>query len=186
MEVSLAATRLRVRLEAPSERRAPEFIAAALRSRTLHRGLVTVPSTQVEFDDYLASCNAQRVFSRLVVNAQTQALAGVVEVRDRTNGPAACGRLAYYAFLPHTRQGLMTEGAALAVAHAFSDLDLEELRADVQRGNGRSAALLERLGFRRLAEPVVRKVGRRWLEHERWRLPRVEWRAHAHEDTARA
>jgi ribosomal-protein-alanine N-acetyltransferase len=178
--------RVRVELEVPAPPRASEFVAAALRSRPLHRGLVAVPSTSAEFGDYLASCSEEGFFSRFVVTAGARELAGVVEIRDCTRGPPACGRLAYYAFVPHARQGLMTEGVELAVAHAFGGLGLEELSADIQRSNRRSVAVVEKLGFRRHAQPIVRKVGRRWLEHERWRLLRGERGAFDYDDAMRA
>jgi ribosomal-protein-alanine N-acetyltransferase len=170
----------------PGPARAAEFVAAALRSRSLHRGWVTIPATPEEFGDYLVACREDDRCARFVVTAGARELAGVVEIRDRTLGPVASGRLAYYAFVPHTRKGLMTAGVRLAVSHAFRDLQLEELIAEVQRSNRRSVAVIEKLGFRRHAGPLVRKVGRRWLEHERWRLSRVEWCAPLHDDAARA
>ena len=43
----------RVRLERPSARRERDFIDAALRSRALHRGLVTAAATGAEYREYL-------------------------------------------------------------------------------------------------------------------------------------
>jgi ribosomal-protein-alanine N-acetyltransferase len=174
--VTASTTRLRVELTAPSAHRAAEFLAAASRSRAFHRGLVTVPATLDAYGDYLARCSEQRVLSHFVVLPRRREIVGVVELLDLVPGPAASARLAYYAFVPHAGKGLVTEGARLAVARAFRELDFEVLTADVQRSNGRSAAVLEKLGFRPEAPPVVRKVGRRWLEHARWRLSRDEWR----------
>jgi ribosomal-protein-alanine N-acetyltransferase len=174
-----APPRRRVELEPPSAARAEEFVAAALRSRALHRGFVTVPASAAEFADYLVRCGEQRLVSRFIVTTGARALAGVVEILDREVAPASSGRLAYYAFVPHAGQGLTTEGVTLAVALAFRELELAELTADVQKNNRRSIAVVEKLGFRRDEQAPARKVGRRWVEHERWRLARAEWRGFA-------
>ena len=46
-------------------------------------------------------------------------------------------------------QGYMTEGATLALDHAFGALELRRLEADVDPRNETSLRLLERLGFTR-------------------------------------
>ena len=98
------------------------------------------------------------------------------------------GRLAYFAFVPHAGSGLMREGVGQVIDVAFRELDFARLDADVQPGNGRSRALVERLGFRRGgAAPLRLKIGSRWREHERWTLLRSDWAAiDAQELAARA
>lgn len=58
----------------------------------------------------------------------------------------------------HWGQGLMTEALNLLVDAAFTGLNLHRLEADVDPGNTRSLALLERFGF--LREGYLRE---RWL-----------------------
>ena len=58
----------------------------------------------------------------------------------------------------HWRQGLMTEALAVLIDAAFTELGLHRLEADVDPGNARSIALLERVGFVR--EGYLRE---RWL-----------------------
>lgn len=113
-------------------------------------------------------------------------LVGVVEILDIVREPSAAGRLGYYAFVPYAGRGLLREGVALAVARAFGELALERLTADVQRANRRSIAVLARLGFRREGGSSARKIGRRWLDHERWVLLREEWRGLRQEADVRA
>lgn len=65
---------------------------------------------------------------------------------DRTHRRAEIGFVLGRA---HWRQGLGREAVALALAHAFSALDLRRIGADVDPRNAASLALLESLGFRR-------------------------------------
>jgi ribosomal-protein-alanine N-acetyltransferase len=157
-------------------RRERDFIDAALRSRALHRGLVTAAATAADYRKYLDRAQRADRAAFLVVTKEADALAGVVEINDIVrlsdiaHAPRATGVLAYYAFTPYAGSGLMREGVALAIDIAFRDLGLERLEANVQPGNRRSIALLKTLGFAR--EGTVRgyKVGTRWRNHERWVL----------------
>jgi ribosomal-protein-alanine N-acetyltransferase len=165
-------SRPRVELERPGARHARDFIAAAVRSRMLHRGRVTAAATPAEYRAYLGRCRRD-VHAYFVVTRGARELIGVVEILDVAPGLTCTGRLGYYAFMPYAGRGLMREGVALALQRAFAELALDGLEAEVQKGNRRSVALLERLGFQRDGdERKVRKVGRRWLDHERWVLPR--------------
>jgi ribosomal-protein-alanine N-acetyltransferase len=160
----------RVHLERPSARRERDFIDAALRSRTLHRGLVTAAATAADYRKYLErTCRDDRD-SFFVVAEDSGALAGVVEINDIVRAPEVTGSLAYYAFTPYAGTGLMREGLKLAIAVAFGALALDRLDANVQPENRRSVALLERLGFEREGTERRYKIGTRWRNHERWTL----------------
>jgi RimJ/RimL family protein N-acetyltransferase len=59
----------------------------------------------------------------------------------------------------HQGRGLAAEALRTAIGHAFGDLGLERIEADVDPRNEKSWQLLERLGFRR--EGLLR---------DRWRV----------------
>ena len=171
----------RVFLESPSARRERDFVAAALRSRALHRGFVAVPSTPAQFHDYLRRGRRCNHASFFVVDSGSRDLAGVVDVIDITHDAARSGRLGYYAFAPLAGLGLMREGVVLAIDVAFRDLELERLDANVQPGNRRSLELAARLGFTRDgAARAYLKIGTRWRDHERWTLLARDWRSSRH------
>jgi ribosomal-protein-alanine N-acetyltransferase len=86
--------------------------------------------------------------------------------------------LGYYAFAPHAGRGYITEALALALDRAFGELGLHRVEVNVQPGNRRSLALVERLGFARegYSKRYVRVAGR-WRDHVRFAMLREDWPA---------
>jgi ribosomal-protein-alanine N-acetyltransferase len=168
----------RVRLERPSARRERDYLDGVRRSRALHRGYVVAASTAHEYRAYLKRSRRNNQESFFVVDARSGELAGVVNINEIVRHAELSGRLGYYAFVPHAGKGLMREGLRLVVDYAFRELGLHRLEANVQPGNSRSLALVERLKFKR--EGTARgflKIGTRWRDHERWALLKEDWRA---------
>ena len=167
----------RVYLERPSARREREFLDSALRSRALHRGFVGAPERPNEYRDYLRRSRSESQRSFFVIEAESEALAGVVNINEIVWYSEQSGRLGYYAFTPWAGTGLMREGLRLVIGVAFRELGLHRLEANIQRNNVRSIALVEVLGFER--EGTARrflKIGNRWRDHERWALLKEDWR----------
>ncbi len=73
----------------------------------------------------------------------------------------------------------MTEGLELVLEHAFTDLSLHRLEANIQPGNDASIALARRCGFVKegVSERYL-KINGRWRDHERWAIRSEQWRAH--------
>jgi ribosomal-protein-alanine N-acetyltransferase len=71
----------------------------------------------------------------------------------------------------------MRAGFELVLAHAFGDLGLHRVEANIQPANKRSIAFVRSLGFRHegLARRYL-KIGGRWCDHEHWALLKEEWR----------
>jgi ribosomal-protein-alanine N-acetyltransferase len=168
----------RVRLERPSARREREYLQAALKSRSLHRGFVVPASAPHEYRAYLRAARRANQESFLVIDAAAGELAGVININNIVRNASLSGQLGYYAFVPHAGSGLMREGLVLVIARAFRELGLHRLEANIQPSNRRSISLVEGLGFRR--EGKARgflKIGNRWRDHDRWALLKEEWRA---------
>jgi ribosomal-protein-alanine N-acetyltransferase len=171
-------TEPRVHLERPASRHERDYLDACHRSRTLHRGFIATAATAADYRDYLERAARPSQESFFIVTAAGGQLAGVVDILDIARDTMPMGRLAYFAFVPHAGAGLMREGAGQVIDLAFRELDLAQLHADIQPGNGRSRALVERLGFRRGSTASSQlKIGSRWREHERWTLLRADWSA---------
>jgi [ribosomal protein S5]-alanine N-acetyltransferase len=168
----------RVFLERPSVGRERDYLDAVHRSRELHRGLVTAAANPSEYRDYLRRTRRESQEAFFVVAAETQELAGVVNINDIVRERERSGRLGYYAFVPHAGTGCMREGLLHVIRLAFLELGLHRLEANVQPANLRSIALVAGLGFQR--EGDLRgylKIGGRWRDHERWSLLATDWRA---------
>ena len=59
----------------------------------------------------------------------------------------------------------------LLFRHAFGELKLHRLEANIQPQNQRSIELAKRSGFRREGySPRYLKIGGRWRDHERWAI----------------
>lgn len=71
----------------------------------------------------------------------------------------------------------MTEALRLMLEHAFKELRLHRVEANVQPQNVSSIALIKRAGFVR--EGYSRrylKIGGRWRDHERWAILSEDWK----------
>jgi [ribosomal protein S5]-alanine N-acetyltransferase len=166
-----------VHLERPTLRHQAEYLAAAGRSRKLHRGFVTCVSSPREYRDYLRRTRRKNQETFFVVTANGE-LAGAISLSEIVRYGFQSAFLGYYAFTPFARKGLMRAGLVLVLATAFGDLGLHRVEANIQPGNRRSIALVCSLGFR--YEGLARrylKIGGRWRDHEHWALLKEDWRA---------
>lgn len=162
-------------LETPSRQRQDEFLTAVARSRTLHRHWVSPPRTVEAFAAYLKRVK-QPTHVGYWVRTEANELAGVININEIVRGTFSSGYLGYYAFVPYTGRGYMTEGLRAVVSQAFRRLRLHRLEANIQPDNEPSRRLVQRLGFRHEGfSPRYLKVGGRWRNHERWALTAEEW-----------
>ena len=153
-----------------------EFLAAVARSRKLHHPWVQAPSTPQAFRDYLSKHQSPRGAAFLLSRDEPAALVGVVNLSEIVQGCFQSAYLGYYAFVPYAGQGLMKDGLAQVVTHAFKVMKLHRLEANIQPGNVPSKALVKRLGFRREGfSPRYLKINGRWRDHERWAILSEDW-----------
>jgi len=133
--------------------------------------------TRKEFVSYLRRYGSDCHYGFLVVHRDSDALVGVININEVIRGAFQSGALGYYAFSPYNGQGLMHEGMLLALKHAFGQLKLHRLEANVQPENRASIALVKKCGFFRegLGRRLL-KVRGRWQDHERWALLAEDFR----------
>jgi [ribosomal protein S5]-alanine N-acetyltransferase len=116
----------------------------------------------------IANDGSPRVAVRPVTG---RAIAGVATINNIIRGRFQNGSLAYAAFAATAGQGYMSEGVALVLRHAFQDLRLHRLEANIQPGNHASLRLIRRLGFRREGySPEMLFIDGAWRDHERWAI----------------
>lgn len=149
------------------------FVAAARRSRALHRPWVRAPTRPDAFARYLARFDGQANFGFVVVSVPAGELVGAINLTQVVYGVLRSGYLGFFAFAGHDGRGRMKQGLRVVVRHAFRDLKLHRLEANIQPGNLASIALVRACGFHYEGHsPAYLKIGGRWRDHERWAIVR--------------
>jgi ribosomal-protein-alanine N-acetyltransferase len=162
-------TKKTVTIRAPRASDEAAFLAAARRSRALHRPWMSPPSTSAAVRKFLTRPRGQRHATFLIFHGRD--LVGVVNVSEIVGGSFHSAYLGYYAFVPFARTGLMRAGLARVISHAFTKLKLHRLEANIQPANTRSIKFAKSLGFRREGfSPRYLKIGGRWRDHQRWAI----------------
>ena len=85
--------------------------------------------------------------------------------------------LGYSLGVHFTGKGYMTEAVNLVLQHAFENLKLHRVEANVQPHNSASIKVLQRCGFTK--EGFSRKylkIDDVWCDHERWAIIVEDWR----------
>jgi ribosomal-protein-alanine N-acetyltransferase len=161
----------RVHLRRPSLRDAGEFLERVRASRKLHARWVSPPETRSDFAAYVRRARGDDLEALLVCANDDDAVAGVYNLSQIFHGPLRGAYLGYYAFEPFAGRGYMAEGLRLVVRHAFGELQLHRLEANVQPENVRSTKLVREFGFRLEGHsPRYLKLGGRWRDHQRWAI----------------
>ena len=153
------------------------LLALARERRDLHRPWAYPPERRDQLEDLVARTRRDDVEGLLACRVETGEVAGVLNLSQIVRGAFQSAFLGYYAHARHARQGLMREGLALVLAHAFGPLSLHRLEVNIQPGNTASAALATGAGFRLEGySPRYLQVGGRWRDHERYALTAEELR----------
>ncbi|MFF1714019.1 GNAT family N-acetyltransferase [Streptomyces sp. NPDC058268] len=148
-----------------------EFCTLAQASSDLHRPWVQLPATAEEFQAWMRRFDDGTNLGFLVRVRETGAAAGMVNINSIIRGRYQGASLGYAAFAPSAGYGYMTEGLAVTLRHAFTDLRLHRLEASIQPGNTASLALVQRLGFRyEGVSPAYLYIDGDWRDHERWSI----------------
>jgi ribosomal-protein-alanine N-acetyltransferase len=163
----VSATTVRIRPLAAGD--GPAFVAAARRSRSLHRPWVHPPLDAGAFARHLARFGPPTDFGFVVVRPHSGELVGAIHLTNVVHGALRSGYLGYYAFAGHERRGYMRQGLQAVIRHAFRVLRLHRVEANIQPGNAPSIALARACGLQREGcSPRYLKIGGRWRDHERW------------------
>jgi [ribosomal protein S5]-alanine N-acetyltransferase len=161
----------RVTVRPVTSRDQSEFLDLVAASVDLHHPWMSLPATPQQFQAHLTRYERSGEASLLICVRDTGAIAGVANINSIIRGRFQNGSLAYAAFAPTAGQGYMTEGLALVLRHAFHQLRLHRLEANIQPGNDASLKLVRRLGFRREGySPEMLFIDGAWRDHERWAI----------------
>jgi ribosomal-protein-alanine N-acetyltransferase len=148
-----------------------EFCALVQASAELHLPWMRLPATAQEFQAWMRRFDHGTNRGFLIRVLDTGAAAGTININSITRGRYQGASLGYAAFAPFAGQGYMTEGLTVTLQHAFNDLRLHRLEANVRPANKASLALVQRLGFHYEGlSPAYLYINGAWRDHERWAI----------------
>ncbi|HEY6567430.1 MAG TPA: GNAT family protein [Actinomycetota bacterium] len=157
-------------LRIPNESDRPAFTAGVRASVQLHDPWLDPGDPDAWFDRLLARNDTETDRSMLVC-ADDGGPAGVYNLSQIFYGPFRNAYLGYYALMPYAGRGLMRAGMTLLLDHAFAQMGLHRVQANIQPENAASIALVRGSGFRRegLALRYLMIQGT-WRDHEQWAI----------------
>lgn len=155
-----------------------EFLELMRASRVFHSPWATAPIDEERFSAYLADARRPDFEALLVCRQEDGAIIGFFNLSQIVRRGLQSGYLGYAVGQPFAGNGYMREGLELVLRHAFVNVRLHRIEANIQPGNKGSIALARGAGFRREGfSPRYLKIGGRWRDHERWAILVEEWRA---------
>ena len=161
----------RVSLAVPCLADGAEFIRLMRDSRHFHYPWVNAPSDMDAWRRYLQRLERDNEAGFLVRRIADRALCGVINLNVIVHEALCSAYISYYAVAGQSGRGYMKEGMQLVIAHAFGELGLHRLEANIQPNNENSIRLVESLGFECEGySPKFLKINGRWRDHERWAL----------------
>jgi len=156
------------------------FLAAVRRSRSLHRNWINPKAaSRAAFETYLKRFASDAHYGFVVVARESGEPVGTINLNDVIRGSFQSASVGYYAFRPHADRGFMGEGLLLVLSHAFKQLKLHRVEANIQPENEASIALVKKCGF--IREGYSRrllKVCGRWKDRERWAILAEDFTRH--------
>jgi ribosomal-protein-alanine N-acetyltransferase len=148
-----------------------EFVAAVTASQGLLRPWIDAADTPERYAAMLARRDTSEFHPFLVRARDSGVLAGAINVSGVIRGPFLSAFVGYWAFSGSERRGYMTDGLCALVHHAFTELGLHRLEANIQPANLASIALAERCGFRYEGfSPNYLQVFGEWKDHNRYAI----------------
>lgn len=153
-----------------------ELVTANLASIALHEPWVSPCRDHPSFLGYLTRCDGERSLGFIARERESGRIVGVVNLSEIVRGYFQSAYMGYYGMAGMNGRGLMREAVSLVVTHAFRDLGLHRIEANIQPLNQPSRALVQSLGFRQEGfSPRYLKINGEWRDHERWAVLADEW-----------
>lgn len=162
---------LRVRLQSPADADGVEVTRLMRESRQFHHPWVSAPCDMAAWRRFRERAARENEAGFLIRRCDDDVLCGIANLNVITYEALCSAYLSYYAVDGMQGRGYMKEGLQLVIRHAFDELHLHRLEANIQPGNENSVRLVERLGFECEGySPRFLRINGRWRDHERWAL----------------
>ena len=168
----------KVFLRDPAPEDCDALISLYRSSRAHFRGLANSDFDRDSFNQLLTEAAKETNAYFLICLIEDNAIVGSLNFSQIFRKGFQNTYLGYQLFAGFTGNGYMTEAVDLGLNHAFLDLRLHRVEANVQPSNKPSIAVLRRNGF--VKEGFSRrylKINGRWRDHERWAILKEDWLA---------
>ncbi len=161
----------RTRIFAPEAADETTFLAAMQDSVGLHYPWVSAPKDRSGWLRYMERLKRVNEAGFLVKSLQDGEICGVVNLNLITYEALCSAHVSYYGVAGQAEKGYMKEGLIQVVKHAFGELGLHRLEANIQPDNHASIALAQSVGFQYEGfSPRLLKINSVWCDHERWAI----------------
>lgn len=167
----LSAQGFRTRLQVPVPADEDVFLAAMRASVGLHYPWVTAPKDHAAWQRYLQRLERDSEAGFLVRRLDDNAICGVINLSAITYDALCSAWVSYFGVAGQAERGYMKEGMLQVIQHAFNELGLHRLEANIQPENQPSIALVQGIGFQYegLSKNLL-KINGEWRDHERWAI----------------
>ena len=146
-----------------------EFLALTQDGRDLHSPWIKTPLTAHTFRAYLRRNERDDHLGFAICLRDGGEMVGVVNINHIVGGALRTGTVAYFVAKQHAGKGYMREGLTQVKEHAFRELRLHRLEANIQPGNTASQTLVRNCGFALEGiAPRFLYINGAWRDHERW------------------
>lgn len=163
-------------LRPPASADETPFLAMVAASKSLHHPWAFPPASPTAYRDWCARASKPEHAPRIVRLAPDGPIAGAVNLSNIVRGALHGCFVGWYGAAGHTGRGIMTAALRLMIRHAFEDLGLHRLEANIQPGNAASRRLAIRTGFRLEGySPRYLRIDGEWRDHERWAIRSDAW-----------
>ena len=154
-----------------------EELADLYRSSKSHfAGFASSHYDRAKFDAMLIDSAKDTNAYFLICRIDDEKIAGTINLSQIFYKGFQNAYLGYQLFAGFTGNGFMADAVSLVLHHAFAELGLHRVEANVQPENKPSIAVLRRNGFAK--EGFSRrylKINGRWRDHERWAILKEDW-----------
>lgn len=153
-----------------------EYLQRVVASKRHLEPYVFAATDHATFAHWIENGQRDTVEQFLVCRREDDAIAGFVNLNNITRGALQQAAAGWAAFLPHAAQGHLSEGLALVLEVAFTQLRLHRVEANIQPANERSRRLAIRAGMRLEGfSPRLLIIDGQWRDHERWAIDQETW-----------
>jgi [ribosomal protein S5]-alanine N-acetyltransferase len=154
-----------VALESVTQSDAVELIRANIESRSHHEPWIQPFTDAGGFEDWFGGLFTGADVGLVARDLQSGGIVGVVNLSQIFRKGFQNAYLDYFGMVSFARRGLMTEAVRLTALHAFDEIGLHRLEANIQLTN--LPSIVQRIGFRNDGlSPRYLRINGIWRGHE--------------------